>query len=84
MRQAAKKGLTRSERYIGDPKTVSSIRTIPIDAGLSDVVFDYDIFNRNFEIASVLGLGFYVRFYFIWFRVLDDFIYPALSESDEG
>jgi len=41
VRQAAKKGLTRSKRYIGDPKTVSSIRTIPIDAGLSDQLKAY-------------------------------------------
>jgi integrase len=41
VRQAAKKGLTSSERYIGDPKTVSGIRTIPIDAGLSDELKTY-------------------------------------------
>ena len=36
LRQAAKKGLTRGERYIGDPKTVAGIRNIPIDADLSE------------------------------------------------
>ncbi len=41
VRQAAKKGLTRSERFIGNPKTVSGIRTIPIDAGLSDELKTY-------------------------------------------
>jgi integrase len=41
VRQAAKKGLTRSDRYIGNPKSVSGIRTIPIDAGLSDELKTY-------------------------------------------
>jgi integrase len=41
VRQAAKKGLTRSERFIGDPKTVSGIRTIPISSGFSDELKTY-------------------------------------------
>jgi integrase len=41
VRQAAKKGLNRSERFIGNPKTVSGIRTIPIDEGLSDQLKAY-------------------------------------------
>jgi hypothetical protein len=61
-----------------------SIGTIALLFELADIIFDYDIINRNFEIASILGLGLYVGFYFIWLRVLDDFIYPALSESDEA
>jgi integrase len=35
VRQAAKKGEKRSDRFIGDPKTVSGIRTIPIDPDFS-------------------------------------------------
>ena len=35
IRQAVKKGRKRSDRFIGDPKTVSGIRTIPIGADLS-------------------------------------------------
>ena len=34
VRQAAKKAAKRSERFIGDPKTASGIRQIPIDADL--------------------------------------------------
>ena len=41
VRQAAKKGLTSSERFIGDPKTVSGIRTIPISSGFSDELKTY-------------------------------------------
>ena len=41
LRQAAKKGLTRGERYIGDPKTVAGIRNIPIDADLSEALKSY-------------------------------------------
>ncbi|HIF59967.1 MAG TPA: hypothetical protein EYQ26_10850, partial [Rhodospirillales bacterium] len=41
IRKAAKQGLKRSDRYIGDPKSVSGIRTIPIDAGLSDELKTY-------------------------------------------
>jgi site-specific recombinase XerC len=41
LRQAVKKGFKRSERYIGDPKTVAGIRNIPIDADLSDTLKCY-------------------------------------------
>ena len=35
IRQAVKKTAKRKDRYVGDPKTVSGIREIPIDADLS-------------------------------------------------
>ncbi len=36
IRRAMKKGLKRSERFIGDPKTVESIRTVSIDPDLAE------------------------------------------------